>query len=435
MAIFNRNQVKLNKKSVIGQPDPMLDQMVGNIAKSQIMSQGGRVPDTGLNRTPYNNNNVITPARPNNTVIPDSAVPQSGPIKTIQDAANRQADADRVNAVRGGIRQTGQVPAGPRGTPPTGPRVGSTPFSGITNQSDLVKNFDFGGPANLVDRTPKEPEQSRADRLLEEQIARLEEAGRGDEAQRAKARADAAKSFDVQNAFAIESARAKSGAFGAGMLGAGQALESQTAREGAREKSITLDELDRRAREEAIKAAMGITDIVGRQEGIKSDRDKLDLERKRLETDTRLSEQELAIKRESAAREAAAFDMTIDEFEREFGEDRDGDGLIAGQTKEQFKAKEEEDKAEAERQSNPETQDLDPTTERRLKAFAARYDNDLGAMPPWEQDAVRRAGGVEKWARQEAARQGKSVAQFLTEWQDNIINTGIVNLNRGWSKI
>ena len=390
MAIFNRNKVKPVKGPMIGAPDKMLDDMTSNMAARQIKSQSG-APVTAANQPQINKTdsslssasqapagdrvNQIRQGQSATQITPQTPTgPRVGKTPfnaTTNQSPTIESDADRVARARQGIRDNdGKLPAF-TGTPqaPTGPRRGSTPFNATTNQSDLTP--DIKAPVPRDDR-------SQSEKILDEQIARLVAAGKGDEAQRLKARDAASKTFDEQNAFAIESARARSGAFGAGTLGAGQALEAQTAREGARAKTMTLEDLDRQAREEAIRSAMGVAEIVGQKENIDISRDKLGLDKDRFGFDKEMSQAELEIKKEAAAREAATYDMTIDEFELELGEDKDGDGLIAGKTEAEADAREKQKQIDA---ANDDPNN--PLSDKNQMAFNAETGGNVQQVKAW----------------------------------------------------
>jgi hypothetical protein len=154
------------------------------------------------------------------------------------------------------------------------------------------------------------------------------------------ARADRETQLDAESADMIKSIIARTGIAGMGLTGAAGALESGTRSQAARNKSITLDDLDRKNREEQRKRILDATGVLLSDEELGLKKEGLGLDRQRFEQDR--IEQDRRFAQDEEARKNA---MRL--VEAQDGKDHDNDGLIAGQKPEDFKQKSKQEQIDA----------------------------------------------------------------------------------------
>jgi len=294
---FNPSMLQRTKAptpQTLGRADPVLE-------RAQTMM---KQPDTQLQASPIVDRNLVQRNNPMDGVtIQNPKILDM--IKQDTPPTPPQSDGDRVNAIR---NKVGVSVRGPQVIPPTGPRVGSTPFNENTNQTDLVPNFDTKVPTKNTDQ------------MLEDLVRDLI---KNDPAQNDASRQAMSTELDKKAAENLASVRSRMGLAGAGLTGAAGSIEGATQRADARNKTVTLDEQDRALRKEALDRAIAGAGMYN--QGRSQDRGDRELDIREGEIDRH------------APMEDAAFRAAMAMYEKELGTDIDGDGKIGGNTAEENK--------------------------------------------------------------------------------------------------
>jgi len=195
---------------------------------------------------------------------------------------------------------TEQKPSGVKPTLETStvlPTGGPTTFTPPQQPSGALPKPDSGmaPPPKTPEKLPgKPPEEPSMQELIDQAIRDMLQGG-GETEEEQKARRE---QMAADEAKAIQSLRARTGLGGMGLTGAAGALESQLRTESARSKALTEAELERAAREEALRRA---------QIGIGAGQ----------------AEREMGIREE-------VYGLEKDLYEKELDRDIDGDGTVAG---------------------------------------------------------------------------------------------------------
>jgi hypothetical protein len=372
MAIFNRSNIIAKKPKVAGSimqtPDTGLDSMASKIAAKRAAPP----VQTGLTQT-------------------QAKVPKTASVQT-QSFSN----GDKGQMVAAGSQR-------PRITSDIKSALLKDKFVLPQANDDVSTDSDSPNVAAAVNFDPNfngqpvkadQPVLSPADQRLNDLVDRMVGSSAAGAADRAKAQETASKEFDVKNANLLESVRARSGAMGAGLLGAGAALESQATREGQRAKTLALDELLRAGRGQDIQEAGVIGGLIGQQQGQDIKNRELEIrqgetesERAAREAEIKLRQREMDIRDKEAGYTEKSFDLALQELENELQQDLNGDGNIAGKTpevKKQEEAKAAETQAAAAAGDNNAKATIQ-TIWKDPREMERQYANAKSAYATWSQ--------------------------------------------------
>jgi hypothetical protein len=291
-----------------------------------------------------------------------------------------------------------QVPTPAPAPAPTKPTISTPVFSGLDTQ--LMPEPTPPGLSQPDLPPPPQSREQQMDELLREIIDNRK-------TDRTAARAAADTQMQRNTSDAVSSTRARTGLGGMGLSGAAAGLENAARSEGERTRTLAMDEFDRGARAE---------DMQRTQAGIEGLRG-------RMLDDMRGSEEGRNVERNE--RERTAFETALKQLELELNEDLDGDGSIGGSatTKEEREQRQKEDEARQMEAARPENQPVATSTQQRITKFQEVLGADpTKKLPIWYHGAFRSAGSVDAFVKQEAAKEGKSVDQWLSDFQSNPIN-------------